>query len=130
MKQKALRNDSMNSIDTNVASTMLKALSKYADCLRGGYAIAIYTVEGKLYTYSFEVNTEDDNERIYNGVRSDPNDPIRYIVCVIGKETAVDIPPYHMRKKLCEINEKNFDAEIFMQGEDGLYLKKMKCTLL
>ena len=44
----------------NIISIMLESLSKYADLIRDGYAIAIYTTEGKVYTY-----IEGEHELIY-----------------------------------------------------------------
>lgn len=120
----------MDNIKAHVVSIMLESLSKYAYLPRDGYAIAIYTAEGKVYTYKAGINVEDDIERIYSDVRSNLKDSIQYIVCVIGEKMTIDIPPYHLRQKLCEINGKNYEAKIIMQGENGLHLKKMKSTLL
>ena len=120
----------MTNINYQIVSMMLEPLSKYADLIQDGYAIAIYTAEGKVYTYKAEKNIEDEHERIYSDIRSNLKDSIHYIVCVRGKKMTVDIPPYHLRKKICEINEKNYEAKIIMQGMNEYHLKMMRDTLL
>ncbi len=121
----------MESVNAGLMSMMLEKASEYSDQIRNGCAIAVYTVEGDVYTYKFELN--DDNERIYSDIGSDLKDPVKYIVCVIGKrgeKKTVDIPPYHLRQKLCEINEKNYGAKLVVQGANGLRLIELKSTLL
>ena len=120
----------MTKINYQIVSIMLGTLSKYADLLQDGYAIAIYTVEDKMYTYIVEKNTKDEHERIYSDIRSNLKDSILYIVCVRGKKMTIDIPPYHLRKKICEINKKNYEAKIITQGMNEYNLKKMRDTLL
>lgn len=120
----------MDKINAHIVSTMLDDLSKYSDFIQDGYAIAIYTAEGNVYTYKAEMNIEDENELIYNDIKTNLNNTIQYIICVRGKKMTIDIPPYHLRQKLCEINEKNYEAEIVIQGMNGLHFKKMKNTLL
>ena len=118
----------MMNVNSDIVSKMLEPLSKYATLDQDGYAIAIYTTEGKVYTYKDKI--EDEHERAFSEIISNMKDPIHYIICVRGEKMTIDIPPYYLRKKLCEINEKNYKAEIVMQGMNSLCLKKMQDTLL
>lgn len=42
----------------------------------------------------------------------------------------IDLPSIHFRKLLCELNEKNKDSEILLNGKDSLFVSKINRIMI
>jgi len=73
-------------------------------------------------------NESSKENEILNKLKENEDTEISKIICM-WNDGCVDLPSFHFRKSICELNEKNKDAEILLNGKDGFFVSKIDRTL-
>ena len=71
---------------------------------------------------------KSDEKALLHKLRAASDTEIRYVLCMWANG-GVDIPSYHFRKMLFELNHKNEDAGILIRAKDGYSAMKLGITL-
>ncbi len=89
-------------------------------------AVVLLTANGNKYSILLENALSNE---INFAKLSDANDTeISGILCM-WQDGNVDVPSMHFRKKLCDLDPLNENAEIFVRTRDGFSAVKLKNTL-
>lgn len=88
-------------------------------------AVVAMSEKGDLYNILASDFTEEDV--LLQKMTENSDTAISKILCVF-KGGGLEIPSYHLRKALCELNEKNMDTEILLRGADGTNIRKISAS--
>lgn len=92
----------------------------------------VVVVKAKNHIRYFMNNVMDgnyeDEERFIQQIVDENDAELKYIVCM-WNAYALDVPSFHLRKRLLEICPKNAEAIMILQGEYDYVLKDIKSTM-
>ena len=95
------------------------------------YVIAVETSSGNLYNAVIYNPLEDSAElkKFLNNLRSSSDTFIKYsvgFVCDIGSSCCLEMPSAHMRKAFCELDKRNLETKMLLQGLNAYIVKSFK----
>jgi len=89
--------------------------------------LVVKTSENKIYENIIDHSSDAtlEEQKLLDAIGENSN--VTLIVCCWFGGT-FDMPSYHFRKKLCELNENNEKAHMLLSGENRYILKSIKET--
>lgn len=92
--------------------------------------VVIKTANDNMYYFvnNLSVKGTADEDCFIEMLLDKDNVEIKYIVCM-WNDYGIEIPSMNFRKRLLEICEKNAEALMLLQGENGFFAKEIKWSM-
>jgi len=89
--------------------------------------LVVQTTGNKIYESIIDLSsdTEVEEQKLLNAIGK--NDAVIRLVCC-WNDGSFDMPSYHFRKKLCELNGNNEKTQMLLKGENRYILKYIRDT--
>ncbi len=89
--------------------------------------LILQTADNKVYNaiVDFASDSYAEEQAVINVIRKE--DTIIRLICR-WSDGSFDLPSYHFRKKLCELNSNNEAAQMLLNGKDTFILKAIRDT--
>ena len=93
--------------------------------------IALRTASGRTFVMenrNIMSGDHGDEDLFLHSLQMQGNTQVTHLVCQIF-DGCIDLPSFHFREKLLEINGNNANTWILLQGESGYVAKQLQITL-
>lgn len=104
------------------------ALAEGCNSIKPSYAFAIETEKGNVYDCCVCIDPYSENEikRFTDTLKSNNDTKIKFLVGFIfdySRQICLEMPSHYVRSKLCDIDHRNINAELLLQGNVS-FIKK------
>ena len=106
----------------NLATNLCKEHNNLNYSCSNNICIVLLSNNGVYYSEILDWHTKDEN--ILNDILYNSDTHIIKILCVFVNGE-LDLPPYYLRKRLCDLNTNNNYAEIMLKTKDGYHVRKL-----
>ena len=69
-----------------------------------------------------------EEKKLLEKLKASGDTEIRYVLCM-WQDNNVDIPSFAFRKMLCDLDQKNQEAILFVMTTEGISATKMSATM-
>ena len=94
-------------------------------------AIVLYSATGNQYHEIIKNACSKDmteEKELIEKLKAAGDTEIRYVLCM-WQDNNVDIPSFAFRKMLCDLDQKNQEAILFVMTTEGISATKMSATM-
>lgn len=93
--------------------------------------ILVQTSKSQLYhllNHGIDSGDTTEEEHFVEMLREKGDTEIRYLVCM-WKDSVIDLPSAHFRRRLIELSPQNAAALVFLRGEGTFIAKELEKTM-